>query len=123
MNMNLKSIKQIILGFICFTIIAFSSLGIFTSSAIASSFEQGSTALAEVSPLAAAEDMAEDATSQMEEMAEDAQKSVEEGVENATQKAEETKEAVEDNFQGDEQASNEEGGGIIEKVKSLFTGE
>lgn len=115
--MSLKSIKQITLGFICFAIIAFSSLAVATSSAIA---------LPETGPMAAMEEMAEDTSNKMEETAENAQKAVEEGMENATQKAQEAKEAVGNKVKEDTEntkAADEDEGNIIDKVKSLFSGE
>lgn len=115
--MSLKSIKQITLGFICFAVIAFSSLAVATSSAIA---------LPETGPMAAMEEMAEDTSNKMEETAENAQKAVEEGMENAAQKAQEAKEAVEDKVKESPEKTEEakeDGGGIVDKVKSLFSGE
>ncbi|MFP4134895.1 MAG: hypothetical protein ACLFQP_10185 [Halothece sp.] len=115
--MSLKSIKKITLGFICFAFIAFSSLTVLADSAIA---------LPEAGPMAAMEEMAEDANAKMEETAENTQKAVEEGMENAGEKAQEAKEAVEDKVKEDPEkteATDEDNGGIIDKVKSFFSGE
>ncbi|NBD32518.1 MAG: hypothetical protein GVY17_06015 [Cyanobacteria bacterium] len=121
--MILRTIKQIGLIIFCCGVIAFSSgFGLIPS------------AIAAPGPLAAMEDMADEAATQMEETAEDAQKSVEEGVEDATEKAKDAKETIENKAQegmektkeaADKAASEaKEGGeGIIDKVKSLFTGE
>ena len=123
--MMLKTIQKIAIGICCVGIIALSSLSVFTADAIA---------LPESSPLAAMEEAAEDATTQVQETASETQKAVEEGVEEATQKAQEAKETVESKTKegidktkeaADEAASEaqENGENIVDKVKSLFSGE
>lgn len=120
--MILKTIQQIGFRIFCFAVIAFSSVAIFASSAIA--LPQSGQ------PLAAMEEMAEDATQQVQESAEDAKQAVEEGLDEAGQKAEDAQKAIQDkaeegmekNQEGmSETEDNEEG--IVDKVKKLFTGE
>lgn len=116
--MVLKTIQQIALGLFCLGVIAFSNGFLFTSSAIA---------LPETTPLAAAEEMTEDAINEVQE-------GTEEAVENATEKAEEVKETVEEKTQegiertkeaADEAASKaeENGENIVDRIKGLFNAE
>ncbi|MFB6274730.1 MAG: hypothetical protein ABEI32_01105 [Halothece sp.] len=120
--MILKTIQQIGLGILCFAVMAFSSVSMFASSAIA--LPQSGQ------PLAAMEEMAEDATEQVQETAEDAKQAVEEGVDEAGQKAEDAQKAIQDKAQeGMDKAqegmseTEENDEGIVDKVKKLFTGE
>lgn len=116
--MILKTIKQIALGIFCIGVIALSSLSLFA---------QGAIALPQSNPLAAMEETAEEVTDQVKEKAEETQEAVKEGMEEASEKAEETKEAVESKAEEmtdkADAETKENGEGIIEKVKSLFTGE
>jgi vacuolar-type H+-ATPase subunit H len=125
LKMVLKTIQQIALGLFCLGVIAFSNGFLFTLSAIA---------LPESTPLAAVEEMTEDAINEVQESTEEAGKAVEEGVENATEKAEEVKETVEEKTQegiektkeaADEAASKaeENGENIIDRIKGLFNAE
>ncbi|PSO49625.1 MAG: hypothetical protein BRC33_06290 [Cyanobacteria bacterium SW_9_44_58] len=119
-KMSLKTIQQIGFGIFCFAVIAFSSVAMFASSAIALP-QSGQS-------LAAMEEMAEDATEQVQQGAENAKKAVEKGVDKADQKAEEAQKAIQGKAEeGMEKAQEgmsetEEEEGIVDKVKKLFTG-
>lgn len=106
--MILRVLKQVGLVIFCCGVMALSAGFGLTTSAIAAP-----------TPLAAMEEMAEDATTEVQETAEEAKKAVEEGVEKAKEDIEETKEATEDATEDAEEKSES----IIDKVKSLFTGE
>lgn len=113
--MRLGLIKQI--GLIIFScgVIALSSVWGLTANANAAP-----------SPFAAMEEMADDATTQIQESAEDAKKAVEEGIEEAKEKAKDVQEGMEKTDKASEQAESEakeNGEGIIDKVKSLFSGD
>jgi len=120
--MILKTVQQIAFRIFCLAVIMVSSVSMFASSAIA---------LPEVGqPLAAMEEMAEDATKQVQEGAEDAKKAVEKGVGEASQKAEDAQKALQNKAEEgmkkaqegmSETEENDES--IVDKVKKLFTGE
>ena len=123
--MILKTIREIGLIFI------FS--GIVTCFMIFSPLEI-SSAIAASSPLAVMEETTEEATNTAQEKVTEAQEAVEKGIEDATQKAKETKENVENKVkegvektkQATEEATNkakENSENMIEKAKSIFTGE
>ncbi|AFZ42345.1 hypothetical protein PCC7418_0097 [Halothece sp. PCC 7418] len=106
--MLLRTIKQIGLIIFCCGMMALSSGGGLTASAIAAP-----------SP--------DDVKTEIQESAEDAKKAVEKGVEDAKEQAQDAKESIENKAKDAEEKAESEakenGEGIIDKVKSLFSGD
>ncbi len=105
--MILQTIKQIAIGIFCLVAIAFSSLSLFASSLVA--FPQPTA-------LAAMEEQVEKATKEAEEKAAQIKKTVENKSEEVIEDVKETAEKA-----NSEDKDNDEN--LIDKVKSLLTGE
>jgi len=113
--MMIQIIQRFGLGLICVGLMAVSSLLISVADVSAVPMTQ---------PLAEAEEMSQQATEQMEETADKAQKAVEEGMEQASQTAQEAKEELNNRMNSEAEAQEEQdSGGILEQLKSFFTGQ
>lgn len=112
--MMIQIIQRFGLGLICAGLMAVSSL--FISAADVSATPM-------VEPLAAAEEMSDQATEKMQETADEAQEAVEEGMEQASQTAQEAKQELNNRMNSEAEAEEEDSGGIIEQLKSFFTGQ
>ncbi len=109
--MIIKTIQQLAFQCVCLGLIAFFSLFVSIPNVMAAPTVQ---------PLAAMEEMADEATEQMEETAEDTKQAVEEGMERPSEKAQEAQQELNNQ---EAEAEEDDGGGIVNKLKSFFTGQ